>query len=410
VIILDSALERRHREGNPVRVGLIGVGAIGSAIARRLQSPVVGMELVAISGRDRGRVDELVRGSAVRVSEDPLAVCSAPDVDVVIEATGDLETGASVTLEAIEHAKHVVLANAELAATLGPILRVRSEQRGVIVSYTDGDEPGILMNLYRYANAIGCRPVLAGNVKGLLDPYRTPETQREFAAEWGQKPRMVTSFADGTKLSMEMTLVANATGFGVAQRGMMGHRCAHVKDVPALFDAEALLERGLVDFVLGAEPGSGGFLVVYDDEPWRREWMRYFKLGDGPFYVLYQPWHLPHLEAPLTAARAALFHDAAVSPLNGPVCEVVTLAKRDLHAGERLDGIGGFTCYGTIDNVDVSRAERLLPMALSGDCVLTRDVMRDEPIGMDDVEVPPGRLGDALYAEQTAMFAAAPSG
>jgi predicted homoserine dehydrogenase-like protein len=410
VIILDSALERRHREGNPVRVGLIGVGAIGSAIARRLQSPVVGMELVAISGRDRGRVDELVRGSAVRVSEDPLAVCSAPDVDVVIEATGDLETGASVTLEAIEHAKHVVLANAELAATLGPLLRVRSEQRGVIVSYTDGDEPGILMNLYRYANAIGCRPVLAGNVKGLLDPYRTPETQREFAAEWGQKPRMVTSFADGTKLSMEMTLVANATGFGVAQRGMMGHRCAHVKDVPALFDAEALLERGLVDFVLGAEPGSGGFLVVYDDEPWRREWMRYFKLGDGPFYVLYQPWHLPHLEAPLTAARAALFHDAAVSPLNGPVCEVVTLAKRDLHAGERLDGIGGFTCYGTIDNVDVSRAERLLPMALSGDCVLTRDVMRDEPIGMDDVEVPPGRLGDALYAEQTAMFAAAPSG
>jgi predicted homoserine dehydrogenase-like protein len=404
VIIVDSALERRHREGNPVRVGLVGAGAIGAAIARQLLSPVVGMELVAVAGRDRGRVERIVRGSAARVSDDPLLVCSAPDVDVIVEATGDLEAGARVTLEAIEHGKHVVLANAELAATLGPILRVRSDENDVVVSYTDGDEPGILMNLYRYATAIGCRPVLAGNVKGLLDPYRTPETQRDFAAQWGMKPNMVTSFADGTKLSMEMTLVANATGFGVARRGMMGHRCAHVKEVPALFDGDALLERGLVDFVLGAEPGSGGFLVVHDDEPWRREWMRYFKLGDGPFYVFYQPWHLPHVEAPLTAARAVLFHDAAVSPRDGPVCEVVTLAKRDLPAGERLDGIGGFTCYGSIENVEVSRAERLLPMALSGDCILTRDVARDEPIGVEDVDVPPGRLGDSLYAEQTAMF------
>jgi predicted homoserine dehydrogenase-like protein len=405
VIILDSALERRHLEGNPIRVGLVGAGAIGGAIAHQLLTPVIGIELAAIAGGDRDRAEAIVRGSAARVLDDPLEVCTAPDVDVIIEATGDAEAGAHATLAAIKHGKHVVLVNAELAATLGPILRVRSEQAGVIVSYTDGDEPGILMNLYRYATAIGCRPVLAGNVKGLLDPYRTPETQQGFAAEWGQKPTMVTSFADGTKLSMEMTLVANATGFGVARRGMTGHRCAHVKDVPALFDAEALLERGLVDFVLGAEPGSGGFLVVYDDEPWRREWMRYFKLGDGPFYVFYQPWHLPHLEAPLTAARAVLFHDAAVSPRGGPVCEVVTVAKRDLRTGERLDGIGGFTCYGAIENSDVSGVERLLPMALSGDCTVMRDVARDEAIGIDDVEVPPGRLADALYAEQAAMFA-----
>ena len=404
MIILDSALERRGREGNPVRVGLIGAGAIGGAIAQQLLSPVVGIELAAIAGRNRARVKEIVGGSHVLVSDDPLLVCSAPDVDVIIEATGDAEAGARVTLEAIEHGKHVVLVNAELAATLGPILRVRAEQKGLVVSYTDGDEPGILMNLYRYATTIGCRPVLAGNVKGLLDPYRTPETQQDFAAQWGQKPRMVTSFADGTKLSMEMTLVANATGFGVARRGMMGHRVAHVKDVPTLYDGDALLERGLVDFVLGAEPGSGGFLVVHDDEPSRREWMRYFKLGDGPFYVFYQPWHLPHLEAPLTAARAVLFHDAAVAPRAGPVCEVVTLAKRDLHAGERLDGVGGFTCYGSIENVEVSRARRLLPMALSGECTVTRDVARDEPIGIEDVEIPPGRLGDELYAEQTAMF------
>jgi predicted homoserine dehydrogenase-like protein len=241
-------------------------------------------------------------------------------------------------------------------------------------------------------------------VKGLLDPYRTPETQHEFAAEWGQKPRMVTGFADGTKLSMEMALVANATGFGVGRRGMTGQRCAHVKDVPELFDAEVLLERGLVDFVLGAEPGSGGFLVVYDDDAARKELMRYFKLGDGPFYVFYQPWHLPHLEAPLTAARAVLFHDAAVTPRGGPVCDVVTVAKRDLRAGETLDGIGGYMCYGVIENSSVARSENLFPIALSHACTLRRDVARDEAIGFEDVDVPPGRYVDEMYAEQTRMF------
>jgi predicted homoserine dehydrogenase-like protein len=425
VIILDSALERRDRERNPIRVGLVGAGTMGRAIGRQLLRPVVGMELVAIASRDRSRavdvardggaesvtgvdrVDELtsaIGAGQLAVTDDPLLLCEASQIDVLIETTGDIEAGARVTLHAVENGKHVVLVNAELDATLGPILRVRAERQGVVVSYTDGDEPGILMNLYRYVRAIGYRPVLAGNIKGLLDPYRTPDTQKEFAAAWGQKPRMVTSFADGTKLSLEMTLVANATGFRVLRRGMMGHRCAHVNDVPGLFDADDLLEQGVVDFLLGAEPGSGAFIVAHDDSPPRQELMRYFKLGDGPFYVFSQPWHLPHLEAPLTAARAVVFHDAAVSPLGGPVCEVIALAKRDLKAGEQLDGIGGFTCYGVIENSRLARAEDLLPIALSEDCILGRDIARDEPIAAADVEIPTGRLSDALFEEQTATF------
>jgi predicted homoserine dehydrogenase-like protein len=425
MIILDAALERRQQEGDPVRVAVVGAGTMGGAIARQLLTPPVGLELAGIANRDPDRAEAVVRDATARmmrradsdddvetalsrhevvVTSDPRLLTRAPAVEAVIEATGDVEHGAAVTLDAIEHGKHVVLVNAELAATFGPILRARADRAGVVVSYTDGDEPGILVNLYRYARAIGYRPVLAGNVKGLLDPYRTPETQRQFAAEWGQKPRMVTSFADGTKLSMEMALVANATGFGVAQRGMMGHRCEHVKDVPSLYDADSLLEGGLVDFVLGAEPGSGGFLVVHDNGPERKELMRYFKLGDGPFYVFYQPWHLPHLEAPLTAARAVLFHDAAVSPRGGPVCEVVTLAKRDLAAGETLDGIGGFTCYGVIENSALARSENLLPIALSHACTLRRDVAQDEAIGFDDVELPPGRFVDELFADQTKLF------
>jgi predicted homoserine dehydrogenase-like protein len=425
VIILDAALERRQREGKPVRVAVVGAGTMGGAIARQLLSPPVGLELAGIANRDPERAVAVVREASERpvrqaetqdevdaalwrgevvVTADPQLLTTTSGVEAVIEATGDVEHGVAVTMHAIEHGKHVVLVNAEVAATFGPILRAYADRADVVVSYTDGDEPGILVNLYRYAKAIGYRPVLAGNVKGLLDPYRTPETQRQFAAEWGQKPKMVTSFADGTKLSLEMALVANATGFGVARRGMMGHHCAHVKDVPALYDPDALLDGGLVDFVLGAEPGSGGFLVVYDDGPERKELMRYFKLGDGPFYVFYQPWHLPHLEAPLTAARAVLFHDAAVSPRDGPVCEVVSVAKRPLQAGETLDGIGGFMCYGVIDNSTVARSENLLPIALSHDCTLRRDVPQDEAIALDDVDLPPGRFVDGLFAEQSKLF------
>jgi predicted homoserine dehydrogenase-like protein len=336
--------------------------------------------------------------------DDPLILARAGGIDALVDATGDVEGGARIVLEAIEHGKHVVLVNAELDSTLGPILRARAARAGVVVSYTDGDEPGVLMNLHRYATTIGYQPVLAGNVKGLLDRYRTPETQQAFAAEWGQKPRMVTSFADGTKLSMEMTLVANATGFRVAERGMLGPRCTHVRDVPALFEGHDLRGQGLVDYVLGAEPGSGAFLVAYDDAPPRQDLMRYFKLGDGPFYVFYQHWHLPHLEAPLTAARAVLFGDAAVSPLGGPVCEVVTAAKRDLRAGDRLDGIGGFTAYGVIENSDVARAADLLPIGLAEGCVLRRDVVVDDVIARDDVDMPQGRLADELFAEQYALF------
>ena len=127
-------------------------------------------------------------------------------------------------------------------------------------------------------------------------------------------------------------------------------------------------------------------------------------MGDGPLYVFYTPYHLCHLEVPLTVARAVLFKDAAVTPIDRPIVDVVTLAKRDLKAGELLDGIGGFTCYGVAENIEVSQAENLLPMGLSDGCRMKRDVPRDHPLTYDDVELPPNRLCDQLRAEQTAYF------
>jgi predicted homoserine dehydrogenase-like protein len=260
------------------------------------------------------------------------------------------------------------------------------------------------MNLYRFVKTIGLRPVLAGNLKGMIDPYRTPETHREFAERNRQKPVMITAFADGPKLSMELTVLANATGFRVAKRGMFGPRCAHVKDALKHFPPELFREGGLVDYLLGAEPHTGAFVIGFDENPIRRQYMQYFKMGDGPLYVFYTPYHLPHMQISTSVARAVLFQDATVTPAGKPVCDVVTVAKRDLRAGETLDGIGGFMCYGMIDNADVSRSENLLPMGLSENCRLKREVRKDQAIAYSDVDLPTGRFCDELKREQNARF------
>jgi predicted homoserine dehydrogenase-like protein len=425
MILVDKALERRAREGNPVRVGLVGAGYMGRGIALQIVTAFPGLRLAAISNRtlsgaeraykeagitdfvqatNVAQVERAIAEGRAAVTGDALLLSEADGLDAIVEATGEIEFGARVVVKALERRKHVVLMNAELDATLGPILKTYADRYGVILTNTDGDEPGVAMNLFRFVKTIGFRPVLAGNLKGFYDPHRTPETQRKFAEEHHQKPRLITSFVDGTKLSMELTVLANATGFGVGKRGMYGPRCGHVKDALNLFNKEELLGGGLVDYLLGAEPGTGAFVVAYNEHPVRQQYMQYFKMGEGPFYVFYTPFHLPHLELPVTVARAVLFGDATVAPAGGPICDVVTVAKRNLKSGEVLDGIGGFMSYGLIENSDIFRAENLLPMGLSEGCRLLRDIPMDSPITRRDVELPKGRLCDVLRAEQDARF------
>jgi predicted homoserine dehydrogenase-like protein len=425
MIIVDNALKQRQTEGNPVRVGLIGAGYMARGIAYQILKAVPGMDLVGIYSRiisnavrayaDGGVVgvkevktahaldDAIKRGERV-VTDDPSVICEAAGIDAIIEVTGTIEFGARIVLQAIENRKHVVLMNAELDATLGPILKVHADRAGVVYTTSDGDQPGVILNLFRWVESIGMRPVLAGNMKGLQDPYRTPETQKEYAAKYKQKPHMVTSFADGTKISMEMAVVANATGFRAGKRGMYGPRCNHVNDAMELFPKDQMLNGGLVDYVLGAEPAAGVFVIGYSDEPLQREYMYYYKMGDGPFYVFYTPYHLCHLEAPLTVARAVLFGDAAAAPAGGPVCDVISVAKRDLKAGEILDGMGGFTCYGMIENTDMSSEQNLLPIGVSEGCKLVRDVGKDGFITYEDVELPGNRLCDKLRVMQNDLF------
>lgn len=425
MILVDTALERRRKEDDPVRVGLVGAGYMGRGITLQILTSVPGLRLVAISNRtlseaerayrqagedsfvrveSRAELENAVAQRRYAVMDDPLPLCEAGNIDVVIEATGEVEFGADVALRVIQSGKHLVLMNAELDALVGPILKVYADRAGVVVTNTDGDQPGVVMNLFRFVKAIGYEPVVAGNIKGLLDPYRTPETQEQFAKAARQGVKMITSFADGTKLSMEQTVIANATGFGVGRRGMYGPRCAHVTEAVDLFPSQQLLQGGIVDYVLGAEPGPGVFVLGYNDHPIKRQYMEYLKMGKGPFYVFYTPYHLPHLEVALTAARAALFGDAAITPLGGPVCDVITVAKRDLRKGEVLDGIGGFTCYGMIDNAGVARRDGLLPMSLSEGCRLKSDIAKDQDISYSDVELPGGRISERLRREQDEWF------
>lgn len=426
MIIVDSALAKREREGNPIRVGLVGAGYMGKGMARQIIESMVGIDVVAIANRtvdravgvfdacgvgeqvveaaSQAELDQALAGGQRAVVSNPVWLCRTPSIEAILEATGEVEYGARTAVAAIEGKKHLVLVNAELDATVGPILKVMADQAGVVISNADGDEPAVAMNLVRFVRSIGYRPVLAGNVKGFYDPHRNPDTQLGFATQHRQRPKMVTSFADGTKMSMEASVLVNATGFSVARRGMTGHRCAHVKDVLELYDLDGLLQTPLVDFVLGAEPGSGAFVVGFDDDKERRAYMQYFKMGEGPFHVFYRPFHLTHLEAPLTVARAVLFGDAAITPIGPPRAEVVTFAKIDLEAGDHLDGVGGFTCYGMIDNVEVARGLRALPMGLSEGCVLRRPVAADAMLTIDDVEMPLGREIDRLRALQDRTF------
>ncbi len=206
----------------------------------------------------------IARGMPV-LTEDPSVLTRCDAIDLIVEVTGTIEAAARVVLDAFDHGKHVVLVNAELDSLLGPILKVKADKAGVVVTHTDGDEPGVAMTLLRYLRTLGLRPVAAGNIKGMVDYYRTPETQRAFAKANDQDVRKVTSFADATKLSMEATVLSNATGFHVGRRGMYGPACGNVREMGNLLPAEQMLNTGLVDYALGAAPHTGAFVIVHED-------------------------------------------------------------------------------------------------------------------------------------------------
>jgi predicted homoserine dehydrogenase-like protein len=427
MIIVDTALKARAEAGKPVQMGVFGAGFMSKGLVNQVVNYMPGMRLSAVCNRTleaareayaqagvtevrvvktASELEDAIAQNQYAITDDPAVLCQCESIEGLVEATGHVEYGAMVTMMAIEHKKHMVLMNAELDGTVGPMLKVYADRAGVILTGCDGDQPGVEINLYRFVKSIGLRPLLCGNIKGLQDRYRNPTTQASFAKQWGQTPHMVTSFADGTKISFEQAIVANATGMKVAQRGMIGIEYkGHVDEMTGMYDIEQMRSLGgIVEYVVGAKPSPGVYVFAEAQDNHQKHYLNYGKLGEGSLYSFYVPYHLTIFEVPLSVARVVLFNDVVIAPLSAPVVDVVTIAKIDLKAGETLDGLGWYMTYGQCENYETVRAENLLPMGLAEGCRLKRDVAKDQVLTYDDVQLPTGTWAHKLRAEQDAYF------
>ena len=280
---------------------------------------------------------------------------------MLVETTGSVEFGARVILEAFKHGKDVVLLNAEVDATIGPILQVYAEKHGVILSACDGDEPGVQMNLFRWVKGLGLTPRVIGNIKGLQDPYRNPTTQKGFAEKWGQNPAMVTSFADGSKISFEQAIVANATGFVVKSRGMsrgLEYR-DDVMTIGKLYDIDELRRLGgIIDYVVGT-PLTKVYCLAEHHGPQATALLEPVQDGRWSRSIPFSFPTISSISKCQTRSRVR-FCSGTPSPnrLGGPVVEVCAVAKRDLKAGEILDDYGMYMTYGEAVNSAEMRENR----------------------------------------------------
>jgi predicted homoserine dehydrogenase-like protein len=427
MILVDHALKAREAEGRPIRVGIVGAGFMTQGLTNQICQSVPGMKVVAIANRkpDRARkiyqyagqenivevttqseLDRSVRANLPTITDDAFLLARSEVVDVIVDVTGSVEFGAHVAFEAFKHRKDVVLMNAEIDATIGPMLQVYAKKHGVILSACDGDEPGVQMNLCRWVRGLGLIPRVIGNIKGLQDPYRNPTTQKGFAEKWGQNPAMVTSFADGSKISFEQSIVANATGFKVKSRGMsrgLEYR-GDIMQIGKLYDIDEVRELGgMIDYVVGT-PLTKVFVLAEHTDPKQQMYLNLYKMGEGPLYPFFIPYHLVHFEVPSSIARVVLFRDSVAPPIGGPVVEVCAVAKRDLKAGEILDDYGMYMTYGEAVNADEMRTRRYLPEGLVEGCKLRGDIPKDAVLTYADVDLPAGRLADRLRAEQYSHF------
>lgn len=427
MIIVDRALKAREDQGKPIRVGMIGAGFMARGLTNQIVNSVPGMRVASIYNRhpqkafdayryagieevvsagNQASLDDAIQRNQAVVADEWMTICRSSEIDVIVDVTGSVEFGAKVILEAFQFGKNVVLMNAEVDATVGPILRVYAKKHGVILSACEGDEPGVQMNLVRWVKGLGLIPRVVSNVKGLQDNYRNPTTQKAWAERWGQKASMVTSFADSSKVSFEQAIVANATGFGVKSRGMSRGLAysGSMMDIQKLYNIEELRALGgIVDYTVGP-PMIKVFCLAEHPDPKQRHYLNLYKMGEGPLYPFWVPYHLPTFEVPNAIARVELFGDEVAPPLGGPVVEVCAVAKRDLNAGEVLDDIGMYMTYGEAANAEEMSTQRYLPEGLVEGCKLTRDIAKDRVITYDDVELPAGRIADRLRAEQYRHF------
>jgi predicted homoserine dehydrogenase-like protein len=345
------------------------------------------------------QANDAARRGLVAVSEDGGIPARLESVDAFIEASSSMLPALRFSEAAVEHGKHLILMNSEVDLTFGPLLAASARRSGVVYTSCDGDQHCVIKRLADDVRLWGFDLVMAGNIKGFLERAATPESIVPEADKRRLDYRMATAYTDGSKLAVEMALLANGMGFSVRVPGMTGPRAGRVSDVFSLFDFHALWKDRLpfVDYILGAEPGGGVFVVGASDNEYQRFMMSYYKMGDGPFYLFYRPYHLCHVEALACVAAAVLHGRPLLAPDYGFRANVTAHAKRALRKGETLDGLGGFTCYGLIEACQEPDADPGLPACLADDVRLVRDIPMHGRIRMADVRGTEGRLDFAAY-------------
>ena len=383
-------LAERARSGTPVRLGIIGSGEMGTDLVTQAmlmegleiaviatRRPTTALAALAIAygdtamGREvssRKAMSEALDMGKIAITSDPNLMVTAPEVDVVIDATGKPGVAADYDLLAMENGKHVVMMNVEADVTIGPYLKAQADRLGVIYSVGAGDEPSSCMELIEFASALGYTIVSAG--KGKNNPLRhdaVPADFEEEASRRNMNPRMLVEFIDGSKTAVEMAAIANATGLKPDIAGMHGPKASR-DELPGVLipkqDGGILNNVGVVDYTIGKGVAPGVFVIVKAEHPRVIERMDDLHVGTGPYYGFFRPYHLTSLEVPLTAARIMLHGKADMVPLPRPVAEVCAVAKRDLKPGETLDAIGE-TCYRSFTmTVEDARQKDCLPVGL----------------------------------------------
>lgn len=408
---INRKLEELERNGEIIKVGVVGAGQMGRGMISQIES-MAGMRVVATADIQIANVtnayvksgvsaDDVVETNSVQqaaaavkegkvvATTDAQLVTSLPEVDVVVDATGVPDIGAKIAWDAILNRKHIVMLNVEADVTVGVVLKKMADASGVVYTGSAGDEPGAIMELFDFADALGFEVVALG--KGKNNPLNlnaNPDTVAEEAARKGASPKMLASFQDGTKTMVEMTAVANATGFLPDKPGMHGF-VSDVKGLPEIFklkeDGGEVSNKRIVEYINGIAPGV--FAIIASEKEEVNHELKYLSMGDGPNYVLYRPYHLTSLETPISIARAYIYNEATIAPWHGLQAETVTVAKIDLAAGDFLDSIGGFTVYGHILTAQEARDKNALPLGLVDKNVrLKRDIKKGEIISYDDVE------------------------
>lgn len=332
---------------------------------------------------------------AIIVTNDAKRLTELVNIDVIIEATGNPEVGALVSCFGIKNRKHIVMLSYETVVTIGNILAQLAQQAGVVFTGAAGDEPAAIMELFDFAKALGFKVVAAGKGKNnQFNRYATPDQVEEEARLLGTSKKIHCSFVDGSKTMVEMAAVANATGLVPDIRGMHGPTTS-VDQLAHVFSTKKqggiLNKTGVVDFALG-NIAPGVFVVITTDDPFIAEDLRFEKMGEGPNYLLFRPYHLCDIETPLSTLLAREYNEASLLPLEKPIAEVFAVAKRDLNEGEVLDGFGGETFYSLIDEYEVAKKERLLPAGIAKNCVVKTKIKKDTPITYSMVEVPRNNL------------------